>query len=88
MQVYFNAFDETMIQANNGVSLYYQAVSVSLTENTDKSIVKRSFYQAKTSQGLNPIESAPSDTIVFNVKLYHSAFGKGVERRGIYLNYI
>ena len=77
-----------MIQANNGVSLYYQAVSFSLTETTDKSIVTRSFYQAKTSQGLNPIESAPSDTIVFNVKLYHSAFGEGVERRGIYLNYI
>jgi len=71
MQVYFNAFDETVIQANNGVSLYYQAVSFSLTKNT------------KTSQVRNPIESAPSNTIVFNVKLYHSAFGKGVERRGI-----
>ncbi len=37
--------------------------------------------------GTYPIESDPGDAVVFNVKLYHAAFGD-MRRRGIYLNFI
>ena len=37
--------------------------------------------------GTYPIESDPGDAVVFNVKLYHAAFGDN-PRRGIYLNFL
>ena len=37
--------------------------------------------------GTYPIESNPGDAVVFNVKLYHAAFGD-IPRRGIYLNFV
>lgn len=33
------------------------------------------------------LESDPGDAVIFNVKLYHAAFGKTSDRRGIYMNY-
>lgn len=36
--------------------------------------------------GRYPIESDPGDAVIFNVKLYHAAFGDSI-RRGIYINY-
>lgn len=41
----------------------------------------------KDVPGTYPIEADPGDAVIFNVKLYHAAFGDGVERRGIYINY-
>ncbi len=37
--------------------------------------------------GSYPLEADPGDAVVFNVKLYHAAFGDN-SRRGIYLNYM
>jgi hypothetical protein len=42
----------------------------------------------KDVPGTHPIEADPGDAVVFNVKLYHAAFGDGVERKGIYVNYM
>jgi len=42
----------------------------------------------KDVPGTYPIEADPGDAVVFNVKLYHAAFGEGIERKAIYLNYI
>ena len=36
--------------------------------------------------GVYPIESDPGDAVIFNVALYHAAFGDNT-RRGIYLNF-
>lgn len=38
--------------------------------------------------GVYSIETDPGDLLAFNVKLYHAAFGAGVKRRGIYINYL
>ena len=42
----------------------------------------------KDVPGIYPIETDPGDLLVFNVKLYHSAFGEGAKRRGVYINFI
>lgn len=42
----------------------------------------------KNVPGIYPIETDPGDLLVFNVKLYHAAFGEGATRRGIYINFI
>ncbi len=42
----------------------------------------------KDVPGIYPIETDPGDLLVFNVKLYHAAFGEGAKRRGIYINFI
>ena len=41
----------------------------------------------KDVPGTYPIESDPGDAVVFNVKLYHAAFGDN-SRRGIYINFL
>lgn len=38
--------------------------------------------------GTYSIASNPGDAVVFNVKLYHAAFGEAVGRRAIYINYL
>ena len=38
--------------------------------------------------GIYPIETDPGDLLVFNVKLYHAAFGDGSKRRGVYINFV
>jgi ectoine hydroxylase-related dioxygenase (phytanoyl-CoA dioxygenase family) len=42
----------------------------------------------KDVPGTYPIASNPGDVVIFNVKLYHAAFGEGVGRRAIYINYL
>ena len=42
----------------------------------------------KDVPGVYPIETDPGDLLVFNVKLYHAAFGEGSKRRGVYINFI
>ena len=42
----------------------------------------------KDVPGIHAIETDPGDVLVFNVKLYHAAFGEGVKRRGVYINYL
>ena len=42
----------------------------------------------KDIPGTYSIASNPGDIVVFNVKLYHAAFGEAVGRRAIYINYL
>lgn len=49
---------------------------------------KSMLARGKNVPGAYPIEADAGDAVIFNVKLYHAAFGDGIERKALYLNYM